>query len=131
MLLRPFLWSNALIGTWVELVLDGFIRPPSRTKSTILFTSDSSHYPSVGLCQGDGQRRVALVGLIAAIRNGDTGRTRQDTHCPDDPESLRRGVETLDQLVFLKANGCSEAQGYDFSRPLKAPDFALGVIQRR
>jgi EAL domain-containing protein (putative c-di-GMP-specific phosphodiesterase class I) len=42
---------------------------------------------------------------------------------------VAEGVETLDQLVFLKEHGCSEAQGYYFSRPLKAPDFAVWMSQ--
>jgi diguanylate cyclase (GGDEF)-like protein/PAS domain S-box-containing protein len=37
---------------------------------------------------------------------------------------VAEGVEKLDQLTFLKDHGCCEAQGYHFSRPLKAPDFA-------
>ena len=36
---------------------------------------------------------------------------------------VAEGVEALDQLVFLQERGCSEAQGYHFSRPLEAPDF--------
>ena len=43
---------------------------------------------------------------------------------------VAEGVEALDQLVFLKEHGCSEAQGYYFSRPLKAPDFAVWMSQR-
>ncbi len=42
---------------------------------------------------------------------------------------VAEGVEALDQLVFLKEHGCSEAQGYYFSRPLKAPDFAVWMSQ--
>jgi EAL domain-containing protein (putative c-di-GMP-specific phosphodiesterase class I) len=37
---------------------------------------------------------------------------------------VAEGVEAPDQLAFLKEHGCSEAQGYYFSRPLKAPEFA-------
>jgi diguanylate cyclase (GGDEF)-like protein/PAS domain S-box-containing protein len=37
---------------------------------------------------------------------------------------VAEGVEALDQLVFLKEHGCSEAQGYHFSQPLRAGDFA-------
>ncbi len=43
---------------------------------------------------------------------------------------VAEGVEALDQLVFLKENGCSEAQGYYFSRPMRAPDFAVWMNQR-
>jgi diguanylate cyclase (GGDEF)-like protein/PAS domain S-box-containing protein len=42
---------------------------------------------------------------------------------------VAEGVETKDQLSFLKERGCAEAQGYYFSRPLKAGDFS--VLMRR
>ena len=34
------------------------------------------------------------------------------------------GVETAEQLAFLKAEGCDEVQGYYLSRPLPASDIA-------
>jgi diguanylate cyclase (GGDEF)-like protein/PAS domain S-box-containing protein len=37
---------------------------------------------------------------------------------------VAEGVETAGQLVFLKAHGCSEAQGNHYSRPLLATEFA-------
>ena len=37
---------------------------------------------------------------------------------------VAEGVEALDQVVFLKAHGCPEAQGYHFSRPVAAADCA-------
>jgi EAL domain-containing protein (putative c-di-GMP-specific phosphodiesterase class I) len=38
---------------------------------------------------------------------------------------VAEGVEAPDQLLFLKEHGCSEAQGYHFSRPLPAREFAV------
>jgi diguanylate cyclase (GGDEF)-like protein/PAS domain S-box-containing protein len=37
---------------------------------------------------------------------------------------VAEGVETLEQLTFLKAHDCDEAQGYYFSRPLLPKKFA-------
>lgn len=37
-------------------------------------------------------------------------------------EVVAEGVETLEQLIYLKTAGCKQAQGYYFSRPVPAQD---------
>lgn len=36
---------------------------------------------------------------------------------------LAEGVETIEQLEFLRAEGCDELQGYLISQPIPANDF--------
>jgi EAL domain-containing protein (putative c-di-GMP-specific phosphodiesterase class I) len=42
---------------------------------------------------------------------------------------VAEGVETLSQLVFLKARHCEEGQGYFFSHPLTAEKFAATLLK--
>jgi diguanylate cyclase (GGDEF)-like protein/PAS domain S-box-containing protein len=38
---------------------------------------------------------------------------------------VAEGLETKEELAFLQAHQCEEAQGYYFSRPVAAPDFTV------
>jgi len=44
---------------------------------------------------------------------------------------IAEGVETLEQLDYLRSHGCDEMQGYYFSRPLAPQDFEQLLRQRR
>ena len=37
---------------------------------------------------------------------------------------IAEGVETVEELTFLQAHQCDEAQGYYFSRPVPPEQFA-------
>jgi EAL domain-containing protein (putative c-di-GMP-specific phosphodiesterase class I) len=37
---------------------------------------------------------------------------------------IAEGVENQEQLAFLRAHGCDEGQGYYFSHPIVAHEFA-------
>jgi EAL domain-containing protein (putative c-di-GMP-specific phosphodiesterase class I) len=40
-------------------------------------------------------------------------------------KTTAEGVETLDQLNMLREHGCTEAQGYLFSRPVPANELSM------
>ncbi len=45
--------------------------------------------------------------------------------------TIAEGVETKEQLEFLRMKGCKEVQGYYFSKPLRVPEFEAFMRNRR
>lgn len=46
-------------------------------------------------------------------------------------KTIAEGVERAEQLAVLRANGCSEAQGYYFEKPLPADAFGAYLLSHQ
>jgi len=46
-------------------------------------------------------------------------------------KTIAEGVETSEQLEFLRQQGCAEVQGYYFSKPLAALQFEQFMHSRQ
>jgi len=60
------------------------------------------------------------------IQNADTAmyQAKENGHRSLKLRVVAEGVETQEELKFLQAHECDEAQGYYFSRPVVAQQFA-------
>jgi EAL domain-containing protein (putative c-di-GMP-specific phosphodiesterase class I) len=76
---------------------------------------DSSFVREIVLDRDDAAIVQAIIGLAHNL----------------DLRVVAEGVETLDQLAFLKNAQCDEAQGYFFSRPMPAAEFAAAYLGGR
>jgi len=74
----------------------------------------------------------SFVNDIAVDKNGDDmiNLIVALGHCMD-LKVLAEGVETEDQLNYLKENGCDEVQGYHFSRPIPADELEALCKEKR
>ncbi len=46
-------------------------------------------------------------------------------------QTIAEGVETAGQLAFLRLQGCNEAQGYYFSKPLSSVEFEMFMLDQK
>ncbi|AVR96283.1 bifunctional diguanylate cyclase/phosphodiesterase [Pseudoduganella armeniaca] len=65
----------------------------------------------VGQIDGDSDQAAIVVSIIALAHNLQL-------------KVIAEGVETAEQLAFLRAHECDQVQGYYFSRPVPAEEFA-------
>ena len=68
-------------------------------------------------------RDIATDADDATIVSAVIGMGRSLNHCV-----IAEGVETAEQFAFLRARHCPEGQGYLFSHPLAAEDFAQVLV---
>ena len=69
---------------------------------------DQSFIRSITTHGGDAPIAIAVIAMARGLKLG----------------VVAEGVETAEELAFLQAHGCDEAQGYYFSRPVPAEEFA-------
>jgi diguanylate cyclase (GGDEF)-like protein/PAS domain S-box-containing protein len=107
---------HALKGLGVRLAIDDFGTGWSSLSYLRHFPIDALKVDKSFVSEiTSGSRAASLV--TAIIRMGKSLKHRV----------VAEGVETGDQLAFLQAEDCDEAQGYYFSRPIVAHQFALGL----
>ncbi|TAN75408.1 MAG: EAL domain-containing protein, partial [Gallionella sp.] len=75
---------------------------------------DRSFVQDIGTARDDGAIANAVINLGHSLKM----------------QVIAEGVETVEQLDYLRARGCDEMQGYYFSRPLPAEDFARLVREK-
>jgi EAL domain-containing protein (putative c-di-GMP-specific phosphodiesterase class I) len=69
---------------------------------------DQSFVGRIGKTDDDASIVTAVIGMARSLKL----------------RVVAEGVETLEQSIFLQSHACDEAQGYYFSRPIPAEQFA-------
>ena len=69
---------------------------------------------------------MGLMGLMGDIgAEGVEGDAAFVEGLADNDAGQAEGVETVDQIILLKENGCFFVQGYYFDRPLPMAEFEM------
>ena len=143
---RTVLQTTGLRGEWLEIEL---------TESAVMLNADATintmaslRGMDVGISLDDfgtGYSSLSYLKRFPVTRlKIDQSFIRDLAVDPDDAAIVRaiiavaqalmldvtaEGVETSEQVEFLKAHGCGEAQGYYFARPVAAPEM-LALLER-
>ena len=76
---------------------------------------DRSFVRNIAVSEDDGAIVLAILQMAETLRL----------------TTIAEGVETIEQAEFLKSHGCRQCQGYLFSRPVPADQFAILVASER
>ena len=104
---------KALKAIGVQLTVDDFGTGYSSLSYLRQFPVDSLKVDQSFVHEISSQRDDAVI-VKAVISMGNSLKKRV----------IAEGVETREQMDFLTAEGCEEAQGYYFNRPMEADQFA-------
>lgn len=109
---------QALRNIGVKIAIDDFGTGYSSLSYLRKFPVDSLKIDRsfVSHINSDGEDSVIVKAVIGMARNLKL-------------RVVAEGIETLEQLQFLAAHQCDDAQGYYFSKPMPAPEFAK-VLQK-
>ena len=104
---------NALKSMGVQIAMDDFGTGYSSLSYLQKFPFDKIKIDGSFVRGLEGQSGVAIVKAVAALGASLGMKTTAE------------GVETLEQLARIRADGCSEVQGYLTGRPISAPAAAV------
>jgi EAL domain-containing protein (putative c-di-GMP-specific phosphodiesterase class I) len=104
---------GTLRGSGVQVAVDDFGTGYSSLSYLRKFPIDAlkidqSFVGRIGVAADDASIVTAVIGMARSLKL----------------RVVAEGVETLEQAEFLRCQACDQAQGYYFSRPVRAEQFA-------